>query len=75
MMSPLKQKLWPLSRMTASCNVQAVTEAAGIGERAHTWPKGLRHGLGVALNLLQKCLGRAQLGATSIYAKRGEEEE
>ncbi len=57
--------------------------AAGIPDRPHACPKGLRHGFGVqavsrgmALNMIQKSLGRAQLTTTTIYAHAiGEEEQ
>jgi hypothetical protein len=59
------------------------TEAAGIEEGPHACPKGLRHGFGVAavskgiaLNMVQKWLGHAQLTTTAIYANAvGEEEQ
>src|SRR5204862_6348136 len=49
----------------------------------HACPKGLRHGFGVhavsrgiALNMVQKWLGHAQLTTTAIYANAvGEEEQ
>ena len=49
--------------------------AAGIADGPHACPKGLRHGFGVqavskgiALNMVQKWLGHAQLTTTAIYA-------
>ncbi len=49
--------------------------AAGIPDGPHACPKGLRHGFGVqavsrgiALNMVQKWLGHAQLTTTAIYA-------
>jgi integrase/recombinase XerD len=79
----LTQLLWPWCRMTAWRKVQAVMDAAGIGEGPHASPKGLRHGFGVAavskgiaLNMVQKWLGHAQLSTTSIYANAvGQEEQ
>ncbi len=63
-----KVLLWPWSRMTAFRRVQEVMEAAGITGGPHACPKGLRHGFGVqavsrgiALNMVQKWLGHAQL--------------
>jgi len=64
---------------------QAVRTAmtAGIPDGPHACPKGLRHGFGVqavsrgiALNMVQKWLGHAQLTTTAIYANAvGEEEQ
>lgn len=78
-----KALLWPWSRMTAWRRVQEVIAAAGIAEGPHACPKGLRHGFGVqavsrgiALNMVQKWLGHAQLTTTAIYANAvGEEEQ
>jgi integrase/recombinase XerD len=78
-----KALLWPWSRMTAYRRVQEVIEAAGIAAGPHACPKGLRHGFGVqavsrgiALNMVQKWLGHAQLTTTAIYANAvGEEEQ
>jgi integrase len=55
----------------------------GIPDGPHACPKGLRHGFGVqavsrgiALNMVQKWLGHAQLTTTAIYANAvGEEEQ
>ena len=70
-----KALLWPWSRMTAFRRVQEVIAAAGIPDGPHACPKGLRHGFGVqavsrgiALNMVQKWLGHAQLTTTAIYA-------
>ena len=78
-----KALLWPWSRMTAFRRVQQVMRAAAIPEGPHACPKGLRHGFGVhavsrgiALNMVQKWLGHAQLTTTAIYANAvGEEEQ
>ncbi|WP_149541459.1 tyrosine-type recombinase/integrase [Siccirubricoccus phaeus] len=78
-----KVLLWPWSRMTGWRRVQDVIEAAGIADGPHACPKGLRHGFGVqavsrgiALNMVQKWLGHAQLTTTAIYANAvGEEEQ
>jgi integrase/recombinase XerD len=78
-----KVLLWPWSRMTAFRRVQEVIAAAGIPDGPHACPKGLRHGFGVqavsrgiALNMVQKWLGHAQLTTTAIYANAvGEEEQ
>ena len=75
--------LWPWSRMTGFRRVQEVIAAAGIPAGPHACPKGLRHGFGVqavskgiALNMVQKWLGHAQLTTTAIYANAvGEEEQ
>jgi integrase/recombinase XerD len=79
----LNAKLWPWSRMTAYRRVQEIIEAAGLSHGPHACPKGLRHGFGVAavskgiaLNVVQKWLGHAQLTTTVIYANAfGEEEQ
>jgi integrase/recombinase XerD len=78
-----KAVLWPWSRMTAFRRVQEVIAAADIPGGPHACPKGLRHGFGVqavsrgiALNMVQKWLGHAQLTTTAIYANAvGEEEQ
>src|SRR3954453_15737735 len=78
-----KALLWPWSRMTAYRRVQEVIAVAGIPDGPHACPKGLRHGFGVqavsrgiALNIVQKWLGHAQLTTTAIYANAvGEEEQ
>src|SRR3954464_2253821 len=78
-----KALLWPWSRMTAFRRVQEVIAAGGIPGGPHACPKGLRHGFGVqavsrgiALNMVQKWLGHAQLTTTAIYANAvGEEEQ
>ena len=78
-----KALLWPWSRMTAFRRVQEVIAAADIPDGPHACPKGLRHGFGVqavsrgiALNMVQKWLGHAQLTTTAIYANAvGEEEQ
>ena len=70
-----KAPLWPWSRMTAWRRVREVVAVAGIADGPHACPKGLRHGFGVqavskgiALNMVQKWLGHAQLTTTAIYA-------
>src|SRR3954467_2583937 len=78
-----KALLWPWSRMTAFRRVQEVIQRRGIPDGPHACPKGLRHGFGVqavsrgiALNMVQKWLGHAQLTTTAIYANAvGEEEQ
>jgi integrase/recombinase XerD len=77
------ERLWTWSRMTAWRKMEAVIKAAEIEEGPHACPKGLRHGFGVAavskgiaLNIVQKWLGHAQLTTTAIYANAvGEEEQ
>lgn len=78
-----KALLWPWSRMTGFRRVREVIAASGIADSPHACPKGLRHGFGVqavskgiALNMVQKWLGHAQLTTTAIYANAvGEEEQ
>jgi integrase len=60
-------RLWPWSRMTGWRVVHRVMQDAGLAG-PHASPKGLRHGFGVqavskgiALNMVQKWLGHAQL--------------
>jgi integrase/recombinase XerD len=75
-------RLWPWSRMTGWRVVHRVMQDAGLAG-PHASPKGLRHGFGVeavskgiALNMVQKWLGHAQLSTTAIYADAvGEEEQ
>ena len=64
--------------------VRQLAKEEGISEATlHACPKGLRHGFGVqavskgiALNMVQKWLGHAQLTTTAIYANAvGEEEQ
>ena len=71
----LNQRLWTWSRMTAWRKMAALIKAAGIPDGPHASPKGLQHGFGVtavskgiALNMVQKWLGHAQLTTTAIYA-------
>ena len=62
--------------------VHRIMQDAGL-DGPHASPKGLRHGFGVqavskgiALNMVQKWLGHAQLTTTAIYADAvGEEEQ
>ena len=73
----------PSGGSTAWRKMEAVIKAAEIEDGPHACPKGLRHGFGVAavskgiaLNMVQKWLGHAQLTATAIYANAvGEEEQ
>jgi integrase/recombinase XerD len=79
----LNERLWTWSRMTAWRKMTALIKAAGIEDGPHASPKGSRHGFGVtavskgiALNMVQKWLGHAQLTTTAIYANAvGEEEQ
>ena len=68
--------------MTADRRVQEVIAAAGTPDSPHACPKGLRHGFGVqavsrgiALNMVQKWLGHAQLTTTAVYANAVGEEQ
>ncbi len=62
---------------------QEVIAAAGIPDGPHACPQRLRHGFGaqalsrgIALNMVQKRLGHAQLTTTAIYANAvGEDEQ
>ena len=63
--------------------MEEVIAAAGIPDGSHACPKGLRHGFsvqavsrGIALNMVQKWLGHAQVTTTAIYANAvgGEEQ-
>jgi integrase/recombinase XerD len=67
-------RLWTWGRTTAWRRVCEVMDDAGLSG-LHATPKGLRHGVGVlavqngiALNLVQRWLGHAQLSTTAIYA-------
>src|SRR5687767_8468388 len=70
-------------RLRAGARTAALRRATGIPDGPHACPKGLRHGFGVqavsrgiALNMVQKWLGHAQLTTTAIYANAvGEEEQ
>jgi integrase/recombinase XerD len=75
-------RLWTWSRATASRRVKEVMDAAGLTDPANASPKGLRHAFGVqavsrgiALNLVQRWLGHAQVTTTAIYAEAVGEEE
>jgi site-specific recombinase XerD len=71
------------SDLPAICVATANINDQVVGEGPHACPKGLRHGFGVtavsngiALNMVQKWLGHAQLSTTAIYANAmGEEEQ
>ena len=81
--SRLNDRLWTWTRMTAWRKMDALMAAAGVKDGPHASPKGLRHGFGVtavskgiALNMVQKWLGHADMTTTSIYANAvGEEEQ
>jgi integrase len=75
------ERLWPWSRMTAWRKLHQLIAEAGI-EGEHASAKGLRHGFGVravnkgiALNMVQKWLGHADMTTTAIYANASGEEE
>jgi site-specific recombinase XerD len=61
--------------------VQAVIQAAGIAQGPHASPKGLRTALGaavssgIALNMIQKWLGHAQLFTAAICANAVRQDE
>ena len=70
-----------VGRNTAFRRVQPVMRAAAKLDGPHACPKGLRHGFGVqgvsrriALDLVQKWLGHAELNTTAIYANAVGEE-
>ena len=75
-------KLWEFGRTTAWRRINEAMNRAGING-AHANPKGLRHAFGVmaiqkgiALNMVQKWLGHADLATTAIYADAiGQEEQ
>ncbi|MCY4501802.1 MAG: site-specific integrase [Alphaproteobacteria bacterium] len=69
----VKEPLWPLSRATAHRKVVAVMRMARI-EGLQAWPKGLRHGFGIAavaagvpLPTIAAVLGHADIATTAIY--------
>ncbi len=75
-------RLWMWSRATASRRVKDVMDAADLTDPANASAKGLRHAFGVAavskgiaLNLVQRWLGHAQITTTAIYADAVGEEE
>jgi integrase len=76
-----EEKIWQLSRATASRKVDEVMKNAKI-KGVQACPKGLRHGFAVAcvenkisLNIIQKWLGHSQMTTTAIYANvLGDEE-
>lgn len=75
-----KALLWPWDRMTTGRRVQKSYRCA---DGPHAYAKGVRHGFDVqavsgeiALNVVQKWLGYAQLTTATIYANAvGEEEQ
>lgn len=75
------ERIWGISRATASLRVSEVMRAAKISG-IHACPLGLRHGFAVAcverkisLNIIQKWLGHRRMTTTAIYANvLGEEE-
>ena len=75
-------RLWEIGRTTAWRRINEAMNRAGISG-AHANPKGLRHAFGVAaiqqgiaLNMVQKWLGHADLATTAIYADAiGQEEQ
>jgi integrase/recombinase XerD len=79
----INDRLWSWSRMTAWRKMDGLMKAAGVKDGPHASPKGLRHGFGVkavskgiALNMVQKWLGHAEMTTTATYANAvGEEEQ
>src|SRR5215213_9242844 len=79
-----KALLWPWSRMTAYRRVQEMVARRPASSTART-PAPRACGAasacgpcpgGIALNMVQRCLGHAQLTTTAIYANAiGEEEQ
>src|SRR3712207_2935145 len=78
-----KAPLWLWGHMARFRRGREVIAAGRIVDGQHACPEGLRHGFGVqavsrgiALNMVQKWLGHAQLTTTAIYANAvGEEEQ
>ena len=69
----VKEPLWKLSRATAHRKVVAVMRIARI-EGPQAFPKGLRHGCGIAsvsagvpLRTIAAVLGHADIATTAIY--------
>lgn len=69
----LREKFWPISRMTAYRRVCEVMREAGL-TGSYASPKGLRHGFAVRavqsnvpLSLVQRWLGHADIKTTAIY--------
>jgi integrase/recombinase XerD len=79
--SPLDERLWPISRMTAWRIVKRAMAIAGI-TGVHAMPKGLRHGFGaraalakLPLHLIQRYMGHSYSTTTAIYLDVVGEEE
>ena len=73
-MSCPERRVWSWGRTSAWKHVKSVMEAAGI-PTSLTTPRAIRHAFGVnaiqsgvALNVLQKWMGHAQIETTAIYA-------
>jgi integrase len=76
-----EEKIWSMSRATASRRVDEVMKEAKISG-VHACPKGLRHGFAIAciegqipLNLISKWLGHSSVITTAIYANATGQEE
>ena len=76
-----EEKVWSMSRATASRRVDEVMQVAKI-IGIHACPKGLRHAFAIAslekqipLNLISKWLGHSSVITTAIYANALGEEE
>jgi integrase/recombinase XerD len=76
-----EERIWSMSRATASRRVDEVMQAAKISG-IQACPKGLRHAFAIAclemqipLNLISKWLGHSSVITTAIYANALGEEE
>lgn len=77
----LTERLWPMSRATASRKVDNVMKKAGLSGIQAT-PKGLRHNFAihclerqVPLNLISRWMGHSSMATTAIYANALGQEE
>ena len=77
----LTERLWPVSRATASRKIDDVMQAAGLSGIQAT-PKGLRHSFAIhclekqiPLNLISRWMGHSSMATTAIYANAIGQEE
>lgn len=77
----LDEKLWPMSRATASRKIDEVMKMANISGVQAT-PKGLRHSFAIhclekqiPLNLVSRWMGHSSMVTTAIYANALGQEE
>ena len=77
----LTEKLWPISRATASRKIDEVMKKADLTGIQAT-PKGLRHSFAihclenqVPLNLISRWMGHSSMATTAIYANAVGQEE